>query len=71
MSNLKYGKYAFTMTYIEWYSMCKDWEKNVGEKVALHAEDFYLLYYVHPIKVKQDRRERDLRDLIALDGDEE
>lgn len=70
ISKLKYGKYAFTMTYIEWYSLCKDWEKNTEWKVCLHAEDFYLIYYVHPIKVKQDRRERDLRDLIELDGEE-
>lgn len=69
LSKLKYGKYAFTMTYIEWYGLCKDWERKTGWKACLHAEDFYLIYYVHPIKVKKDRRDRDLNDLIALDGD--
>jgi len=70
VSKLRYGKYAFTMTYIDWYNLAKGWEKKTTWKVCLHAEDFYLIYFVHPVKVKQDRRERDVKDLIALDGDE-
>ena len=71
ITRLKYGKYAFTMSYIEWYTLIKDWEKKTGWKVCLHAEDFYMIYRVHPVKVRADRREKDIKELIALDSEEQ
>ncbi len=70
VEKLKYGKYAFTASYIDWYNLAKDWINKTGLPIALHAEDFYDIYYVVPVKVKQEQREHDLKKLLALDNGE-
>ena len=67
VEHLPYGKYAFTMSYIDFIILCDKWTKNTGWRVCLHAEDFHYIFSVHPIKVSVDRRKKDIEELLKLD----